>query len=182
MLDFLLEHKWALLFYAAVFLFVFLKRKKFERQLKIIFLYKTKWGLNLMDSIARKHRELVKLIGYIGIGIGFGGMAVIVGFLFKGAYDILFVPNAPPTISPVLPGVHIPGGLYIPLWEGLIAIFIVAAVHEFFHGVVARAHNVPIKSSGPAIIGPFFAAFVEPDEERVKRQSDVAQYSFFAAG
>lgn len=173
---------WTILFYAAIFLFVYLNRSKFERQAKVIFLYRTKWGIKLMDKLAAKHGELIKLIGYIGIGIGFAGMAVMTFFLFKGAYDIFFVPNAPPTVSPVLPGVRVPGGLYIPFWEGIISIFIVAVVHEFFHGVVARAHNIPVKSSGPAIVGPFFAAFVEPDEKRLEHQSDVAQYSVFAAG
>jgi membrane-associated protease RseP (regulator of RpoE activity) len=182
MLDFLAEHKWVILFYAAIFLFVYIKRNKFERQLKVIFIYRTKWGLPLMDSLAAKHRELIKIIGYIGIGIGFVGMAVMAFFLFKGAYDIFFVPNAPPTVSPVIPGVKVPGGLYIPFVHGIISIFIVAAVHEFFHGVVARAHNIPVKSSGPAIMGPFFAAFVEPDEKRLEHNSDVAQYSVFAAG
>ncbi|MFH1181659.1 MAG: site-2 protease family protein [Candidatus Woesearchaeota archaeon] len=182
MLDFLAEHKWTILFYAAVFLFVYINRSKFERQLKVIFIYRTKWGLPLMDSLAAKHGELIKILGYIGIGVGFVGMAVITFFLFKGAYDIFFVPNAPPTVSPVIPGVRVPGGLYIPFVQGIISIFIVAVVHEFFHGVVARSHNIPIKSSGPALIGPFFAAFVEPDEKRLEHQSDVAQYSVFAAG
>jgi membrane-associated protease RseP (regulator of RpoE activity) len=182
MLDALLAHKWTLIFYTAVFLFVFFNRKKFDRHFKIVFLYRTKWGLKLMDSIAGKQRELVKLLGYIGLGAGFIGMAIIVGFLFKGVYNLIFVPGAPPTISPVLPGVPIPGGLFIPLWQGLIAIFIVAVVHEFAHGIIARAHNVPVKSSGPAIIGPLFAAFVEPDEKKLKKQSDIVQYSVFAAG
>jgi membrane-associated protease RseP (regulator of RpoE activity) len=182
MLEFFAQNKWTILFYAAVFLFVFIKRKKFERQLKIMFIYRTKWGIALMDKLAARHGELIKLLGYIGVGLGFTGMVVMVGFLFKGAYDIIFVPNAPPTVSPVIPGVQVPGGLYIPFWYGIISIFVVAVIHEFFHGVVARANKIPVLSSGPAIIGPFFAAFVEPDEKKLEKQSDIAQYSVYAAG
>ncbi|MBI2142705.1 site-2 protease family protein [Candidatus Woesearchaeota archaeon] len=136
-----------------------------------------------MDRLAAKHSELVKLIGYIGIGIGYAGIFIITYFLIYGLYQLFFVPNAPATISPVLPGVKIPGtSFFIPFWQGIIAIFIVAVVHEFGHGLVARAHRVEIKSTGPFVMGPFFGAFVEPDEDSLKRKSDVAQYSIFAAG
>jgi len=151
MLENIPKHAWTALFYLVVFTLVFLNRKRFDRQFKIVFLLRTKWGLRLMDSIADKYRELVKLLGLIGVGVGFAGMAVMAGFLFKGVYDLIFVPGAPPVISPVIPGVPIPGGLFIPLWQGLLAIFIVAVVHEFAHGVVARAHHIPGKSSGLAI-------------------------------
>ncbi|MBI2574989.1 site-2 protease family protein [Candidatus Woesearchaeota archaeon] len=179
----LLSHKWIILFYAAVFLFIFFNRKKFDIHFRIAALYKTKWGIKLMDRIASRHSELVKLIGYIGIGIGYAGMLAITYFIIYGLYQLFFVPNAPATISPVIPGVRIPGtSFFIPFLQGIIAIFMVVVVHEFGHGLVARAHKVEIKSTGPFVIGPFFGAFVEPDEDSLKKKSDVAQYSIFAAG
>jgi membrane-associated protease RseP (regulator of RpoE activity) len=181
-LDFIVAHK-VLIFYGLLALFVFLNRKKFEIHAKIVAMYKSQWGIPLMSRMASRHGELVRLFGYIGIGAGFIGMALMVGVILHSVYTLLTVPNAPAAVAPVLPGVTIPGVEFqIPLITGLIAIFIVAVIHEFAHGVVARAHNIRVKSSGPAIIGPFFAAFVEPDEVQVKKKPDVAQYSLFAAG
>jgi hypothetical protein len=100
--------------------------------------------------------------------------------LAQGLYALFTKPDAPPAVAPLLPGVHVPGvpeSLFIPLVQGLIAIFIVAVIHEFCHGVVARAHNIPVKSTGIVLIGPFFAAFVEPDEAVMKKKSDVVNYS-----
>ena len=112
-------------------------------------------------------------------------MFFIVFVLIQSIYTLFTKPDAPPALTPILPGVHIPGvpeSLFIPLVQGVIAIFIVAVIHEFSHGVVARAHNIPIKKTGLAIIGPFFAAFVEPDEKELKKRDDVTNYSMIAAG
>ncbi|MBI2145681.1 site-2 protease family protein [Candidatus Woesearchaeota archaeon] len=183
--DFALRYRFVLGFYIVIALLVFVYRKKFQFQLKVIALLRTNLGLGLMDRIATKHRELVRLLGYIGIGVGFLSMAFIIFILGQSVYTLLTVPDSPSPLSPVLPGVRIPGvpeSFFVPFVHGIIAIFIVAVVHEFAHGVVARAHNVAIKSSGPAIIGPIFAAFVEPDEAQLKKKGDVVNYSIFAAG
>ncbi len=182
---FVSANKIVLLFYLLVALLVFIKRKKFQFQLGFIALYRTKLGLGLMDRIASRHRETVKLLGYIGIGVGFLSMAVILFILGKSVFTLITMPGSPSPLSPVIPGVRIPGvpeSFFVPFVQGILAIFIVAVVHEFAHGVVARAHNVTVKSSGPAIMGPMFAAFVEPDEDQLKKKDDVVNYSIFAAG
>ncbi|MBI2142913.1 site-2 protease family protein [Candidatus Woesearchaeota archaeon] len=184
-IDFILRHKLVVGFYLLVGLLLFVYRKKFKFQFKIIAICRTTWGLGLMSRVAARYRELVKLLGYIGIGVGFLSMLFIVFVLVQGVFTLIAVPGSPSPISPVLPGVRIPGvpdGFFVPFVQGIIAIFIIAVVHEFAHGVVALAHGVKIKSSGPAIIGPVFAAFVEPDEGQLKKKSDVVSYSLFAAG
>ena len=185
LLQFVLSHKLIIGFNLVVLLLLFVNRKKLEFQLKFIALYRTRWGLGLMNRIATRHREFVKLLGYIGIGAGFIGMLVVLLSLGIAVFIMLTVPNSPAQITPVIPGVQIPGvdkSFSIPFIEGIIAIFIIVVVHEFSHGVVAFAHGVKVKSSGPAIIGPIFAAFVEPDEQQLKKKSDVVNYSIFAAG
>ena len=182
-LEFALRNKVVILFYLGVILFVILNRKRFQFQLKIIALYKTSCGIKLMDAIASRFRELIKLAGYISIGVGFVGMAAIFCSLLYFLYLMFTVRDAPAAIAPVLPGVQIPGvPFYIPLVEGVIAIFFVAVVHEFAHGVVARAHDVKVKNTGVGILGPIFLAFVEPDDEQLRKKSDVVNYSIFAAG
>lgn len=176
------EHKYVLLFYLAIILLVYLFRKKFEMQ-GIIALYRTKIGLKQMDSISSKYREYVKLFGYIGIGAAYIGLVVISIMLFKNLFNLFTVADAQSAVSPVLPGIQIPGSqIKIPLFAGWLALFIVIVVHEFAHGVVARAHNLKIKSSGLFFLGPIMGAFVEPDEKELRSTDDVKQYSVLAAG
>ncbi|MBN2142072.1 site-2 protease family protein [Candidatus Woesearchaeota archaeon] len=178
-----LEYKFVILFYLAIILFIYLKRKKFEFQAKFIALYRMKFGLGWIEKVGRRHSELIKILGYCGIGVGYAGMAFIVFMLGKGLWDMAFVPNAPPVVSPVLPGVPIPGSpIFVPFWYGIIALFIVVVIHEFSHGVVARAHDVKVMNTGIVFFGPIVGAFVEPDEKQVDKQPDHVKYSIFAAG
>jgi membrane-associated protease RseP (regulator of RpoE activity) len=172
-----------ILFYVGIFAIVYFNRKKFEVQSGFIFLLRTKIGLKFIDRFSKKHKELLKLLGYIGIGIGFLGMVFISYTLIKNLYDVSFVPGAQSAVTPALPGVKVPGSpIFIPLIAGWIALFIVTVVHEFSHGIVASSHGLRIKSSGVAFFGPIMGAFVEPDEKVLNRKSDVVKYSIFAAG
>ena len=159
--DFVVRNRVVVLFYLVVALLVFLFRRKFKFYAKVIAMYRTTFGISFMDGIAPRHTELVRLFGYISVGVGFVGMFFIVFSLFQGVYNFFAVPNSPPAVAPILPGVRIPGvSFFIPLVKGVIAIFVVALIHEFAHGIVARAHGISVKSTGLALVGPFFAAFV----------------------
>lgn len=181
--NYFFEHRWVLLFYTLVILFVYINRRKFIIEAKIIALYKTKVGLKLMDKIGKKHGELIKIIGYIGIGVGFIVMVYITSTLVLNLYKLLTIPGTQSVVAPVLPGVRVPGSpIFIPLISGWIALFLVIVIHEFSHGVVAVAHKIKIKSSGIFFLGPLMGAFVEPDEKQLAKKSDVVKYSVFAAG
>jgi len=182
----------AIIFFVAIALILFLDREKIKLE-KILFpffylvLYRTKLGLKLMDQKARKYNELLKLLGYCFIGIAFIGMIFMTITIFANIIGLIFNPATTQSgVALVLPFTNIPGIGYLPFIEWLLAIFILAIVHEFSHGVMARAHDVPVKSSGFAffsIIIPIIpAAFVEPDEKVLKKKSDIVQYSVFAAG
>ena len=180
---FFVENSWSFLFYAVIIAIIVLLRHKIEWQVFGIGLYKTKVGLKLMEKMGTKYRGLVQLLGYIGLGVGFVGMGFIVFTLLSGLWNLMFNPAAPAVISPILPGFHIPGtDLKVPLITGWLALFIVVVIHEFSHGVVSRAHNVPVKSSGLLIFGPIGGAFVEPDEKTLAKQPETVKYSLFAAG
>jgi membrane-associated protease RseP (regulator of RpoE activity) len=179
-------------FILAMTIGLYVKRKKLALQKLLypffyIIMYRTKWGLKLMDTIASKYRGWVQLYGYIGVGVGFIGMAYIsLGVLFFLG-KLILVPGADATgVSLVLPFTNIPGIGYLSFTHWIISIFVLAAIHEFSHGVVARAHNVPVKSSGFAVFAVLLpvipAAFVEPDEKKLSKKHDIVQYSVFAAG
>lgn len=171
-----------ILFYALIFLFFVTHRKDFEVQGKIFAIYRTKIGLKLMNSISKFKPKFLRVIGYVSIITGFVGMIVIFYYLLKGAINMIIKPSAMPAVAPVLPGVHIPGLPTLSFWHWIIAIFVVAIVHEFSHGIFARLYNVQIKSSGFAFLGPLLGAFVEPDEKALEKKSSKIQLSAFSAG
>lgn len=179
----ILEYKTAILFYSLVFLIVYINRKKFEVHGKLVYLYRTKIGISLMNFMAEKARRLVKLLGYFGIVIGFIGMILTFILILSLTYKLLMNEPGAGGASPVIPGLPIAGtGLVFPLITGWIVLFIIILVHEFSHGVVASAYKIRIKNSGLAFFGPILGAFVEPNEKALAKQKDVVQHSVFAAG
>ncbi|PIN75184.1 hypothetical protein COV17_04180 [Candidatus Woesearchaeota archaeon CG10_big_fil_rev_8_21_14_0_10_36_11] len=181
-LSFIVKFKFIFLFYAIIIVLLALKRKKIAVQAKFILLYRMKWGLKWMDKYSKKFREWIVLVGYIGVGAGFVGLIFISYILIKNLYDLIVSPTAVSGVSLVLPGINVPGLGILPFWYWLIAIFIIAIVHEFSHGIVARAHNINVKNTGIVFFGPIIGAFVEPNEKNLQKQQDIKQYSVLAAG
>ncbi|MEK6922699.1 MAG: M50 family metallopeptidase [Nanoarchaeota archaeon] len=124
----------------------------------------------------------IKILGHIGVALGFLGMAFIFFILIKSSFSLFLVEDAQPSVAPVLPGVKIPGLPTLSFWHWIISIFLLAIVHEFSHGILARAYNLNVKSSGFGFLGPILLAFVEPDEKQVAKSPQKAQLSLFAAG
>ncbi len=164
-----------------------LKIEKFLFPLFYIVMYKTKLGLNAMDKYAKKYPKFLKYIGIISILVGFVGMAFVFQQILVSAYSILSSPTtAREGAKLLLPGIQIAGLPRLSFFHWIITIFILAVVHEFSHGVLARLYNVKVKSSGFAVLGillPLFpAAFVEPDEKELGKRSRKAQLSVLAIG
>jgi len=67
----------AILFYVLVVIIFIKGRKNVETQGKVFFLYRTKLGLKLMNKIAGINPFTLKLIGLLGVLVGFAGMVVI---------------------------------------------------------------------------------------------------------
>lgn len=171
----------AVIFYGIVLLYFFKTRKKWDVH-GILALYRTKIGIKFMDKLARKFPRTLKFLGYVGIVVGFIGMAFTFVMLVKSALDLLLIEGAPPGFAPVLPGVKIPGLPTLSFWHWLIGIFVLATVHEFAHGVLARVHKLEVKNSGFGFLGPILLAFVEPDEEKLAKASAKTQLSVYSAG
>ena len=178
----LIEFKFTILFYSLVLLLVYLNRKKFDVHGKFVFLYRTKFGIGLMNAIASKSSGLVKFLGSIGVIAGFAGMIFTFIVVLALAYKLLLNHQAAGA-SPVIPGLPIAGtGIIFPLITGWLVLFVIILVHEFSHGIVASAHKIKIKNSGIAFFGPILGAFVEPDEKELSKKKHWIQHSVFAAG
>ena len=150
----------AIIFLIALTIFVFLMRKDMEtKQIAPYFLYfsmyKTTWGLKLMDFFAKKHKRFIIYLGYLGILVGFAGMILISYGLINNIYVLFTKPEATPGVGLVLP-FKAKGVFFVPFFYWIISIFVIAVVHEFAHGLIARANNLKVKSSGFAFLGSSF--------------------------
>ncbi|MFC1648167.1 site-2 protease family protein [Nanoarchaeota archaeon] len=182
-ISFLASWQFVLIFYVALVLLIYKNREKFEFQGKVVAMYRTQIGIKAMQKLADRFRKPIIWLAYVGIVVGYLGMLVILYFILLGMWNLIFVPNAPATLAPVIPGVKIPGSpIFVPFWYGMLSIFIVIVIHEFSHGVVSKAHKIPVKNSGFVMFGPIPGAFVEPDEKELKKRKPAVQNSLFAAG
>jgi membrane-associated protease RseP (regulator of RpoE activity) len=182
MTNFFVEYWDVLLFYSVVCLLLYLFRRKFEFQ-GVVALLKTKLGVNFMTKTGKKYSRFWDILSYVSIFLAVVGMIFITGYLIYGLYALFFVPDAPPTLSPVIPGVKVPGVPFtFPLWYTLIGLFFAVIVHEASHGIYSSAYDIKIKSSGFAFFGPLPGAFVEPDEKVMAKKPTRQQLAIMAAG
>ena len=173
----------AIIFYALIILVIIIYRKKFDIYAKIVALYRTKIGIKTIDRIACCCPGVWKVLGYIGIYIGFIGMIFIFAYMIHSLYKLAVNPAAQAAIALVVPGIRIPGSpVFIPFWYGIISLFLVVLIHEAAHGVIARAYNLKINNTGVGMFAIFPIAFVEPDEKKLRKRSVKQQLSIYAAG
>ncbi len=127
----------------------------------------------------------VNLLSFIFALTGFAGFVLF--SLAITAVDIisktLLGVKACPGIAPVIPGVEVPNvPLVIPL-HAWISLLIILVVHEGFHGITARKERFEVKSSGLLLLGFLpIGAFVEPNEEQVKKAEPLKQLKVYSAG
>lgn len=180
----------AIIFIFLLGIFLWQKRKQVELQRALfpvlyVIMYRSKFGLASMDRLARKFPRILRFLGDISIILGFIGMVLISAQLILNTVDVFLKPGSIPGIQPVLP-IEAKGVFFVPFLYWILSIFLLALVHEFAHGVLARVHGVPVKSSGFAFLCLFLpvipAAFVEPDEKVVQKRPYRQQLSVFASG
>src|SRR3989338_6843479 len=178
------------LFGLALIIFLHKRKENVKRQ-GIIFLYKTEWGIKLMDSFSRKNKSWLKPLQYVIIASGVVLMVGITWLIIESTYlylrfPITSVTRAPP-IAPLIPYFPKLFGLssfFPPLYFTyfIIAVALGGILHEFAHGIFARLNNLKVKSTGFLFLGPFLGAFVEPDEKKMMKAKKVPQLGILAAG
>lgn len=110
------------------------------------------------------------LFGFLGLGIT---------SIIKATIGIFTAQTAASAVAPIIPGIT-PG---IPLLEGIIALGIIMVVHETAHGVLSYLAKIRVESSGILLLGFLpIGAFVEPDEEQLKKLELHKKRRIIAAG
>lgn len=175
-----------------LFVIIFLySRKKNLRREGLMYLYRTSWGIKLIDYVGTKYKRTLSFLSYVSIGLGYILMGTMVYFLGKIVYIYVAFPQIVQTIKvpPIMPLIpYLPQmfkldflpPFYFTYW--IIIIAIIAITHEFSHGIFARHADVKVKATGFGFLGPFLAAFVEPDEKQMEKKSIFSQLSILSAG
>lgn len=179
-----------------IFIAIFLrKNKKNLKREGLLYLYKTSWGIKLIDRVGKKYNKTLKFLSYISIALGYVLMIGILYLFGRIIYIYLFQQAVVqaikvPPITPLVPYLPQAFGLdflppfYFTYWILIIAI--IAITHEFAHGIFAARDNIKIKTTGfgffPFFLPVFLAAFVEPDEKQIQKKSIFSQLSVLSAG
>jgi membrane-associated protease RseP (regulator of RpoE activity) len=186
----------ALLVLFVIFMSVFLYRNK-ENLKKdgLMYLYRTKWGMNLIDRTGKKYEKTLKFLSYVSITVGYLLMAGMIYLFGKIVYLYIAYPSVVkaikiPPITPLIPYIDkfVPD-LGLPSFKfiyWIIILAIIAISHEFAHGIFMRRYNIKIKSTGfgffPFFLPVFLAAFVEQDEESMQKSTPFHQMAVLSAG
>jgi membrane-associated protease RseP (regulator of RpoE activity) len=174
-----------------VIMFLHTRKKNLERQ-GILYLYKTQLGVKFIDKFAKKFGWILSPLRYIVLISGFTLMAGIVWMIIWTTYLYLKFPflsqaiKAPPVfpLIPYFPKLFGLESFFPPLYFTyfIVALAIVAIVHEFSHGIYMKFFKYKIKSTGFAFLGPVLGAFVEQDEKDFNKSKKLPQMIVLAAG
>lgn len=149
-------------------------------------LLRTSRGKRFIKKISEKNR-FWKAFGSFGIVFCFILMILMVFILVWQAWTVLgFTPEQRaaipgPEIALVLPGIN----PILPLeYIGYILLALVVAIiaHEFSHGILTFAQKLKVKSLGILYLVVPIGAFVEPDEEQLKKADAKKRMRVYAAG
>lgn len=144
-----------------------------------LLMWKTKRLRGFINKLANISPKFWRWFMNVGIFISFGAMIVMTYLLLSSLSTVFETPS----VSLVIPGVEIPGSpIYIPFAYGIVALATVLIVHEFSHGILARVEKINIKSIGLLLFAVLPGAFVEPDEEDMKKAEKTSRMRVYAAG
>lgn len=171
----------AIVFYSILGLLIYKNRQKFEWMDRIMLVHRTQLGVNFMHKIAMLE-PLWKIWSTFGIPVAVYFAFKIIVLLANNALTIV-AGTGGAGVALAIPGVRIPGSpIFIPFWYGIIAIGVMAVVHEFAHGIIASMEGVRIKSTGFGFLAILPLAFVELDEEQMREKPPLARMRIAAAG
>ncbi len=178
------------LFTLGVVLFLYRRRKNLQRQ-GLLYLYRTKLGIRFIEWTSKRFPRTLNFLQYVVVISGYILMIGMIYMLIRFSYFYLTSPIAAqvlkvPVIVPLVP--YLPEifnldflpPFYFTYW--IIIIAIIAIPHEFAHGIFARLHKIKIHSTGFGFLGPFLAAFVEPDEKDMAKRKNFPQLAILASG
>jgi membrane-associated protease RseP (regulator of RpoE activity) len=160
-----------------------LDRWNATRVFGIVLMVRSNWGLKTLDRVARP-RRFWRIYGEVALWVCLFSMFLVAIAMILAFVTTLLSP--PPSVSPPTASelVAIPGiNPMIPLGWGAMAFIIALVIHEFGHGLLARAHGMRIRSFGLLQLGPLpLGAFAEPQYQELHKAPRKERMRMFAAG
>ncbi|MCL2317735.1 MAG: site-2 protease family protein [Methanomassiliicoccaceae archaeon] len=141
---------------------------------------KTTWGTKLMDRWS-KYKRFWKFFGTFSLIVSFGLMAFIVLILIVGILNFkttLSAPGLGVEAALAIPGIN----PFLPFWYAILGLVVAMVIHELAHGFQTRANNMRVDSTGLLYGVVPLGAFVEPNEEDIKKSSRRAKLDLYSAG
>lgn len=195
MIEFIRNNLSFFLFVIFITIFLLINKKKVEVQGPFPFLYmilyKTRLGLDKMSKWSKNHPKVFLNLARLSAFIGVVGIFISIVLMIYGIHFTLInnLGSGGGLVLPIKTESGMDGTVpifYVPFFYWIIALFILVIVHEFAHGVIAERFNIKVKSSGFAFGGLILpllpAAFVEPDEKKLKKASPFKQIAVLGAG
>ncbi len=146
-----------------------------------LIMWRTKRGIGLLDRLANSSRRGWGIFGVLSVVVGCFFMVHIFLHLTYRAVDFISTIGTPGAGGMGGAMLVIPG-ITIPLVSGLIGLTTVLLVHETAHGIIARRVGLPVKSAGLLLLAVIPGAFVEPDENKMKKSSVSKRLQVYGAG
>lgn len=141
---------------------------------------KTSRGNQLIDRIS-KYRIPWIIVMNISIAVYILSFIVALWLIVVSAAASFRIPVSVAPTPQMLIG--IPGvNPFIPLWYGVIGLIFSILFHEFSHGIASRIGGIRIKSIGILFFIVPLGAFVEPDDEELKKSSRLSRVRVYVSG
>lgn len=145
-----------------------------------ILMFRTERGKGIIEWLG-KAKRFHQYTGTVGIWVTLFCMGALMLLLIAQMPFVLRIPveQAPQARHILaLPGIN----PLIPVVYGIIALVVAIVIHEFAHGVLARAQNLKVKTLGMLYLIVPIGAFVEPDEEEMMQTTRKKRMRVYAAG
>lgn len=159
----------------------FLKKWSLERVAVIVLMIRTTRGRVLLEYIS-KNRKFWRMFGEFSIWLCFFVMFSVVILMVLAFVTSI---NSPPQGSlPATDILFIPGVTsFVPFWWPALALIFTLLIHEYSHGIQARAHGMEVRSFGLLVAGPIpVGAFAEPEQMDMILAPRRERIRLFAAG
>ena len=115
----------------------------------------------------------------VGVAMGFGMMGFALYFLASNLVKHFLAPRQFVAVMPPIPGVLFPLEV---LPHFVVALSLAVLIHEAAHAIASKVLGVRVRSVGAALFVVLVAAFVELEEDDVKKAGVRDKLRIFAAG
>ena len=158
-----------------------LDRYGVSKVLGVVLMVRTMHGQRFLDRISSS-RRFWRAFGEFSIWLCMLAMLGVVALLLISAISTAMAP--PEEYLPASDLLLIPGVTsFVPFWWPVLALVFALVIHEYSHGIQARAHGMRVRSFGLLLAGPIpIGAFAEPQMHEMVRAPRRERMRLYAAG